>query len=552
VKRTPKKQRQSERIEPKQAASWQPSPRLCAALLCAVIAVFAIIRFRLRDMPLERDEGEYAYAGQLILQGIPPYQLAYNMKLPGTYAAYALIMGVLGQTPAGIHIGLLLINAGTIVLMYFLAARLFGRFAGLVAAASYGLLSISPSVLGIEGHATHFVVFFAIAGLLMLLQALDRKRLWLFFLSGILLGLAFLMKQPGIFFAIFAGLYLLRREWTRPFQAKNLLTRSGLFALGLLIPYGITCLTLWRAGVFRKFWFWTFSYARHYGIGFVDGLHELRQEFPSVVDPSVLVWLIAVVGLTAFWWCAKARRNALFCLGFLAFSFLAVCPGFVFTLHYFILLLPAVSLLVSVAVSSATSVLAERNKPVFLRIVPGVVFLVAVAISFHGQRALLFETDPTGVSRAIYGMQPFPEALKVAEYLDSHSEPTARIAVLGSEPEIYFYAHRHSATGYIYMYALMEQQPYALTMQKEMISEIETSRSEFIVLVTGRPSWTTTPNPKQKYVFAWMRPYLQAHYETVGIADIQSVDHTDYLWEEEASHYQPRSQAVVYVFRRKA
>ena len=24
-------------------------------------------------MPLERDEGEYAYAGQLILQGIPPY-----------------------------------------------------------------------------------------------------------------------------------------------------------------------------------------------------------------------------------------------------------------------------------------------------------------------------------------------------------------------------------------------------------------------------------------------------------------------------------------------
>lgn len=37
--------------------------------------------------PLERDEGEYAYAGQLMLQGIPPYQLAYNMKLPGTYAA---------------------------------------------------------------------------------------------------------------------------------------------------------------------------------------------------------------------------------------------------------------------------------------------------------------------------------------------------------------------------------------------------------------------------------------------------------------------------------
>jgi len=59
------------------------------AILLLIILFSACVRFRLRDFPLERDEGEYAYAGQLILQGIPPYQLAYNMKLPGTYAAYA-------------------------------------------------------------------------------------------------------------------------------------------------------------------------------------------------------------------------------------------------------------------------------------------------------------------------------------------------------------------------------------------------------------------------------------------------------------------------------
>lgn len=68
---------------------------------------FAGVRFHLRNLPLERDEGEYAYAGQLIVDGIPPYQFAY-MKLPGTYAAYALIMAIFGQTSGGIHIGLLL------------------------------------------------------------------------------------------------------------------------------------------------------------------------------------------------------------------------------------------------------------------------------------------------------------------------------------------------------------------------------------------------------------------------------------------------------------
>ena len=68
-----------------------------------VMLAAGLLRWRLLDIPLERDEGEYAYAGQLMLQGIPPYQLACNMKLPGTYAAYAVLMAVFGQTIAGVH-----------------------------------------------------------------------------------------------------------------------------------------------------------------------------------------------------------------------------------------------------------------------------------------------------------------------------------------------------------------------------------------------------------------------------------------------------------------
>ena len=66
-------------------------------VVLAVLLFVGFIRVRLLDMPLERDEGEYAYAGQLILQGIPPYEMAYSMKLPGTYYAYALGLGCLGQ-----------------------------------------------------------------------------------------------------------------------------------------------------------------------------------------------------------------------------------------------------------------------------------------------------------------------------------------------------------------------------------------------------------------------------------------------------------------------
>src|SRR6188474_2442443 len=124
--------------------------RRCPAwLLVGLIILFAVtIRVRLRDMPLERDEGEYAYTGQLMLQGIPPYKLAYNMKFPGTYAAYALIMALFGQTIVGIHLGLLLINATTILLIFLLGRRLINSTAGLAAAMTYAVLSVSPSVVG--------------------------------------------------------------------------------------------------------------------------------------------------------------------------------------------------------------------------------------------------------------------------------------------------------------------------------------------------------------------------------------------------------------------
>ncbi len=142
------------------------------AWLTVVVTVLLVltVRFRLRDMPLERDEGEYAYAGQLILQGVPPYKDAYNMKLPGTYAAYAAIMAIFGQTPAGIHVGLAFVNAGAVVLVFLIGRRLLDERTGAVAAVAYALLSMTPSALGLAAHATHFVVLPALAGLLLLLR----------------------------------------------------------------------------------------------------------------------------------------------------------------------------------------------------------------------------------------------------------------------------------------------------------------------------------------------------------------------------------------------
>ena len=125
--------------------------------LILILGVVTTIRVRLLDMPLERDEGEYAYAGQLLLQDVSPYKAAYNvaLKLPGTSVAYALIMAVFGQTVTAIHAGVILVNLATAVLVFVLARRICGEAAGVVAAGTYALLSIVPETLGLAAHATH-------------------------------------------------------------------------------------------------------------------------------------------------------------------------------------------------------------------------------------------------------------------------------------------------------------------------------------------------------------------------------------------------------------
>ena len=523
------------------------------ALLLLVIALFGVIRFRLRNMPLERDEGEYAYMGQLMLQGIPPYKLAYTMKLPGTAAAYAIILALFGQTAAGIHIGLLLMNAATSLLVYILAKRLAGRLAGLMATASYALLSTSFSVLGFAAHATHFVMFFALAGILVLLKAVETQQSSQLFASGFLLGLAFLMKQPGIVFAVFGGLYLLRREWTPPIRWGSLMSRFGWYATGVILPFGLTCLILLYAGVFKTFWFWVFTYAGAYGseTSFSLGARRFTEIFPAIVAPAIGVWIIAALGLAAVLWDRESRARAGFVCGFLFFSFLAVCPGFFFREHYFILMLPAVAVLSGIAVESVRQALASAGRGVVLPAIPLLLFAGIVGFSVFQQRAFLFERDPILATQKLYGPNPFPEVVEIARYIDDHSSASDQIAVFGSEPEIYFYAKRHSATGFIYVYGLMEEQKYAFKMQRQMIAEIESARPQFVVAVNTRVSWLAQEGSPQALAFtAWASNYLESHYQLVGVAD-RVGDHTEYRWGDEAKAYQPRSRNVLGIFKRK-
>src|SRR5208282_5296994 len=130
------------------------------------------------------------------------------MKFPGTYAAYAAIMELFGQTPAGVHFGLLCLTTLTALMLFWLGKQLLDRTAGVVAATFYSVMAASPSMLGLAGHATHFAAFFATAGLCLMWKARQKVRWLTLFAAGVLFGLAILMKQHAALIGLWAAVAL--------------------------------------------------------------------------------------------------------------------------------------------------------------------------------------------------------------------------------------------------------------------------------------------------------------------------------------------------------
>jgi hypothetical protein len=513
----------------------------CLGALLLVIVFFAFVRVRLRNMPLERDEGEFAYVGQLILQGIPPYKIACNMKLPGTYAAYAAMMAVFGETASGIRIGLMLVNVAATLLVFLLARYLYGSPAGAVAGITYSFLSCRPGVLGIYGHATHFVILAALAGILLLLCGIDTGRTGLFFGSGLCFGLAFLMKQPGILFAAFAGSYWLWREWRRPFPWRNVALRGGALSAGVAFPFAVTCLILLRAGVFSSFWFWTWSYAREYGS--MTSLREawpmLRASLPWAMRPFV-IWEIVAVGLTSPLWSRYARVHSGFVASFFLFSLLAVCPGLYFRPHYFILVLPAAALCAGIGVSAVRESLLEKQFGRLAGWLPVLYFAIMFGISVRGQYKTYFHLDPISLSQKIFSQDPFSEAVAAGNYIKAHSSEPDTIALFGSEPEICFYSARHCASTYLYTYPLMEKQKFAQQMQSDMMQQIQDARPRFLVYADVARSWGTKATLEKNRGFleaAWA--YAHRDYELVD--QLAIAGDPEHLWGD---------RAYLYIFRR--
>ncbi len=454
-----------------------------AVFLVLLTLTFAL-RFKHLDTPFERDEGEYAYAAQLMLDGLPPYQNMYSMKLPGIFFVYAGIFLALGQSVFAVHLSLIIVNSFTSFLIFLLGRRMFGPIPGLAAALCHLLLSAGYELLGFTANAEHFVILPVLAGLLLLHKTLaDKRNLLIIFMAGLLFGAGFTIKQHGLFFGIFGGLWIVATGLS---SARKTLIEGFCYSIGCILPYSLICLAFAILGIFDDFWFWTVEYASKYAsmVPVSFAIKTFAGVFSEIFTPAFPLWIFALYGAVSLFFNKDIQKHKSFLLFFLLFSFLAICPGFYFRPHYFLLTLPVISLLFGAGVVAISSLLNLRTS--------ALVVTVTLLSSLVPLYFFYFILNPDQALKFRYDSNPFFESVMVARELRKITKPGDRIMILGSEPQIYFYSHRRGSTGYIYMYPMMEQHDFAIKMRLQLLKDIEQNPPQAVVFVSNHFSWLSS------------------------------------------------------------
>ncbi len=512
--------------------------------LGVILLMAIIIRSNFLDISFERDEGTYSYMGQLLLDGKVPYKDFYTMKLPGIYYAYAFLIAIFGASVKGLHIGFLLVNMTSIFMLYLLGKRLFGQLGGIATAAAFGLMSLAPGLSGFTCQSEHLVAFFLIAGALLVSTALEKQKAWWFILAGVVMCLTFSIKQNGVFFILFGGLYIVLhhllsgniKEQIKPIIRNGLLYSAGVFGL-----YGLLCAIMAMQGAFSDFWYFTFEYPRAYSsaIPWDVGIGFLKTNLGKVSDGYMPFWIMAILGLLLVFLAKNEKKTTVFVVLLAVLCFLSVWPGMRFYGHYWLHFLPGWALAVGGAFYGLQKLAERLNISSSLATVAlsGILAVLCVA-NIAGNSKYYFNPDHTSVLRDVYGFNPFPEAREVGEYIRKNTQEGDQIAVMGSEPQIHFYADRRAPSRHCYYSHLVSGSEKHAQWQQELINDVTQARPKYIVFLNHKISWLSQTGA-EKGIFTWAEQFLRDNYVLDGVVDMVQRGDIRYAWGTDALSYRP-------------
>src|SRR5262249_55634973 len=128
---------------------------LLAASLGLIVTA---IRAPLLPIPLERDEGEYAYIAWRLRHDELPYRDWVDQKPPAIFYVYRFALSLPLKPICAIHLVGLLFSAASVCALFGLGLRFVEPFWAWVSAALFALLCVDPLVQGTAANTELFML----------------------------------------------------------------------------------------------------------------------------------------------------------------------------------------------------------------------------------------------------------------------------------------------------------------------------------------------------------------------------------------------------------
>lgn len=524
-------------------------------VLAAVLLLVYSIRSNFYEIPFERDEGAYGYYGKLLLSGKTPYVDFYEQKFPGIFYFYALMVGIFGATVKGLHIGFMVLNMGTIVLLFAAARRLFGNAPAVVAAATYAVVSMTPNLSGFTVQSEHGVAFFSALGIFLYTCTRARPRWYWFFVMGLAMGAAFMVKTTGVFLALWGGLAVLLDFFFQPHRnLKEFSVRVLAYSIGGLLVIAMFFLVMFLKGAFDEMVFWTFEVPRKYVslVKWEEGKTYLKMTYQMITENYKVFWFLAYGAALCVFAKFMNWRQKLVLLSLFVFSALTIFPGFFFYGHYWIQLLPGLAIATGLTAYMILQLAGRFVKwnPGKLAYVFTAIFLILVLVHVNKNKDYYYHPNYDLVMRKVYGNNPFPEAKRIADYIKANSKPGDGLVSIGSEPQLYFYTGIDCPSRHAYFTSLVFNSTEHKTWQREFVADVEKASPRYIVFFNHPISLMVQPNT-DRYIWEWYDQYIK-NYNLVGAIEMpEGYVNSNYYWNADLANFKGQSQIAIYVYERK-
>ena len=403
--------------------------RTTLAAIAAATAVGLLLRLHFLSVPLNTDEGGFAAVARLWRQGYLLYgDVAWVDRPQGLLVLFRLA-GLNGSDEA-FRVLAMLAALLTLVAVAAAAWAVAGRAAAVAAAGLYAVLSPAPHLEGFTANGELLSGSLAAAAVACALWWTVRRDLWLLVAAALLTGCAPLVKQSAIDGIIVLAVAVLMVADRRPRNVVIAVVAGAPPALAAVVHAATS-----TAGL-GDWWYAIVGY-RSSTESAVSG--DMGDRLKLLVDsvPPALQDLLPLLVLAPF---GLRRGRPLLLSVWLAAGVVGFLGGGLYHPHYWIQLVPVLSVLAGIGL------LRVLRLPVAVRVAVALSLVPVIAYSAE----VYTTTSPAKISALTSNDTRLLTGPEVGRLLAAGTQPGEPVYVIWANAAAYWYADRPPAFRYLW------------------------------------------------------------------------------------------------------